>query len=901
MKRRLFAHSIILRAALAWGCCSLALASCQDEDIDGGHSAAGNGTLHFTIAESGDGWNQVASKAAGTDTLPSLRVYKMESGNGGELFLTTSVEPGIQSAKAANPAPATKGAALKENEFWETINLDAYLHHSGEPITEPDFFTDMTATRDAAAGAYYLDGTGRYFLPGKGLNVTFFAYAPDERWEGDTKYLTVNKTVANGGHAPSYTLVETHAARNQQDLCIANGVDIDGGGSGEVPLHFKHVLTAIKFKAAADMRPGTITQINLRRVHKSGTYTPAASGNGYGTWVPDAGDGSCQIEDYEGRGYLQVEVGKGSEVNLALDKDGKEVFTFFMIPDDNLEGSSIEIKYTPDGGSEQSYVHNFTSSDSWKPGTTVTYTISNSDDFEITAEQATSSVSPNGGDIRFTVTSSRNGAPQDYRAQFFVNGQWVTASPAMVSNNQKTNNNNGTWTQTITIAPSSPHIENASNQALRNKGERGGTTNLANGNTANCYMVNQAGRYTFPLVYGNGLYQGNTNTDVMGKYPNHNGATITNPYIYNNGVTISRACVLWQDVEGLVTECRLSANNQMLEFYMPLSNIAEGNAVLGVLNPDGVVIWSWHIWVVNTVPGTVQVRSKSGTARNVLTEPLGWVEGGTKTWTAREQKVRFVILEDNSDENSAVLAQTEEFTLLQTGGSSTTIGRYTTYQWGRKDPMLPGAADYNALVTNTPVFPGADGDRTYLPTGGTFSNGTISEWIKNPHRFNTNTSNVRTDLWDANGNTSGGMWRPASVVKSIYDPCPFGYKVPPAEAFDSFVINGEQASALDGINMDRNYSYQGHGFRFNTADGRGIVFPFGGLRFAGSSFRFEYYGQYGYYWTAGKLDNDHGTNLMTSFILQGLPRPFCHVYGNTTGVNSDKTNCYAIMPVQADR
>ena len=55
-------------------------------------------------------------------------------------------------------------------------------------------------------------------------------------------------------------------------------------------------------------------------------------------------------------------------------------------------------------------------------------------------------------------------------------------------------------------------------------------------NTANCYLVNAPGIYSLPLVYGNGIKNGGSNTSAYNKshFKNHRNAEITDPYIYNN-------------------------------------------------------------------------------------------------------------------------------------------------------------------------------------------------------------------------------------------------------------------------------------------------------------------------------------------------------------------------------
>ena len=104
-------------------------------------------------------------------------------------------------------------------------------------------------------------------------------------------------------------------------------------------------------------------------------------------------------------------------------------------------------------------------------------------------------------------------------------------------------------------------------------------------------------------------------------------------------------------------------------------------------------------------------------------------------------------------------------------------GRGLFYQWGRKDPF-PGGASGTAGFSASGKFSG-------LGSAGTVSNTTASEAgttagivesIQNPTTFYRSVANndwlpfKKDDLWDSNGGAGG--------KKTIYDPCPSGWRVP---------------------------------------------------------------------------------------------------------------------------
>lgn len=96
------------------------------------------------------------------------------------------------------------------------------------------------------------------------------------------------------------------------------------------------------------------------------------------------------------------------------------------------------------------------------------------------------------------------------------------------------------------------------------------------------------------------------------------------------------------------------------------------------------------------------------------------------------------------------------------------------YQWGRKDPFT-----YN---------PNSD-ERTLSWKLS------IEESIKNPTRVSTN------DQWM--DPTNYALW--TDSLKTIYDPCPVGYKVPPREVWTGFTSTGMSVSKKDEINASGDY------------------------------------------------------------------------------------------------
>jgi hypothetical protein len=159
-----------------------------------------------------------------------------------------------------------------------------------------------------------------------------------------------------------------------------------------------------------------------------------------------------------------------------------------------------------------------------------------------------------------------------------------------------------------------------------------------------------------------------------------------------------------------------------------------------------MIYWSWHIWVVNYDPNT----------------------GGT--WTNNG----FTFMDRN-------LGATEAALSLASWG--------LLYQWGRKDPFpggKEGTAGYAALSRFKGMSDAGSKDRVDLNEITVY--GGILESIRNPTTFYTSRSS-----YDWLPQPDDKLWNTTNDAKTVYDPCPAGWRVPLARADD------ENASPWHGI------------------------------------------------------------------------------------------------------
>ncbi len=261
--------------------------------------------------------------------------------------------------------------------------------------------------------------------------------------------------------------------------------------------------------------------------------------------------------------------------------------------------------------------------------------------------------------------------------------------------------------------------------------------NLSAQGTANCYIVTPGTTSVFEA-----RFKGNSTHETIGE-------------------TVS-AKVVWQDCKGLIEKIDYAPADKRI---VVVTAAKSGNAVVGACDAAGNLLWSWHLWVTDYDP-----------AKSLFTTPAN--DAGT-TWTFMDRNLG---------------------ALNATPGSVDSYGML--YQWGRKDPFTaPGCftvmnEDYSYEVDGErPVY---DIDANELPAFRTRAeyHGTILKSLRNPMTFYAMTyeytgerdeydqeivlNDYRTKDWvDV---SDDDYWGGVSGRKTIYDPCPVGYKVPTCDA-----------------------------------------------------------------------------------------------------------------------
>ncbi|MDY4917189.1 MAG: PL29 family lyase N-terminal domain-containing protein [Candidatus Cryptobacteroides sp.] len=214
--------------------------------------------------------------------------------------------------------------------------------------------------------------------------------------------------------------------------------------------------------------------------------------------------------------------------------------------------------------------------------------------------------------------------------------------------------------------------------------------------------------------------------------------------------------------------------------FQTADTFKEGNAVIAAKDADSNILWSWHIWLTDQ-PQSLVYNNNAGT-----------------------------MMDRNLGATSATPGDVGALGLL--------------YQWGRKDPFL-GSSSISDEITAKSTIPWPSA------VSSDSSNGTIDYATANPTTYITYNSKNYDWYYTGNSSTDHTRWTTSSSDKSIYDPCPSGWRVPDggnngiwSKALGSSSCF-EDASLYDSTNKGMNFSgkfgsastiwYPASGFRDN--------------------------------------------------------------------------------------
>ena len=247
--------------------------------------------------------------------------------------------------------------------------------------------------------------------------------------------------------------------------------------------------------------------------------------------------------------------------------------------------------------------------------------------------------------------------------------------------------------------------------------------------------------------------------------------------VYGNEPTnylqdVDSAEILWETWNDLseVTPNSVLASASFAEDFIILrtpDTLHPGNALVVAKDAGGKILWSWHIWV----PATA-----------IRTANFGGIMGV-----------------DLMDRNLGALVAT-----AATDAQVDPTSYGMMYQWGRKDPFTAAGA----YKSSSPA--------TYAGVPETLAPGqiTLEESIADPRLL----GHINNGDWCLVANNE--FW--ADAEKTIYDPCPPGYRVPKKATANPFWTSDLTAQAGWGVNLSAGW------LKLGSPDAS--VFPIAGYR-----------------------------------------------------------------------
>ena len=881
MKKNIFNY--VLFASIVGGM-TLSVASCSDDDLSSNQGGSNEALVRFsvkdvqseTIARGAAMTRGAITPGLANKDLAGQKLAAHSNRNLDVCLIETTVE-GINPVKA----DARTRANIETTIGGDFSSTGIRGVAATSILTTPEWFK---AAKTKSNGELYTPIRWSFAQPW----ARFFAVYPSK---DSYSKLTINDMTSTD-NAPSVDFTVEPNVRDQKDFMTACTGNVHYATQGEQPttnLDFRHALTAIRFAVGQNLSWNkTIDKVEIRNAIMKSKYKLSNAFNGAGaTWDnTGATRGTATLSG--------LSVNTSSNPNVTIMGNTGDNFTFYMIPQ-VLTGNSVT-----------AYVHftdnteiTATLKGEWKAGTTRTLKLSEINSnwtYNITATNPSAAAYDQTTTDNYGITSYRTAPDGTQQAVAWKvvgydannDGTFSMAEkPAWLTSLSKTEGDGGTaadqGTATLTkdvtdlLAKRNKELQTAtalgSASAPYDLSTKGGS--VANRSTANSYVISAPGHYRIPLVYGNAIENGATNANaytshaaagnsyVLYNFKDHNNQNITDPWIEktnggaNNGV--DGAEVVWADAANLVHSPSIVhvGGEGFLDFEVTAADIQSGNAVVAVTKSDGAgsktVLWSWHLWFApKDALNKIKVTNHQNVDYYFTKEALGWkpIQWRSSTYTsARTVKVK---VEQTVANNGAKVYTVINITQNPGGVKK---GATTLYQFGRKD-AFPGVA--KADLASNSHFTEDAGDNMSIMNGIQhpdlyYTWGIVgSRWTNNYGYYN---------LWSADNTTTG--YNDNSVVKTVYDPSPVGFKMPASNAFTGFTANGQNGGTMNVDGTDNLQTYQnnfGHNFWTSSSKTATIYFPASGFR--PYNFGSLYYvGLTGYYWSAVPYNTGSGCYL----------------------------------------
>ena len=885
MNKRIFHYAL---SSFLVGGIALSVTSCADDDLDNGGTNGNGALVRFSVNDVQEGAisRGVVTRGAitpglGSSDLAGGKLTAHSNRNIDVCLIETTVE-GVNPVKAD---AHTRADIIKTSTLGDFSASGIRGTSASTILTNPEWFH---AKKTKSNGELYSPIYWAFSQP----SARFFAVSPNT--ESYSK-MTINNTATSG--SPSVEFEVNTDVTKEVDLMTACSGDVQYATQNVQPitsLDFRHALTGIRFAVGQNLSWNkTIDKVELRNVLLKSKYVLSKQFNGTGAAWDHTG------YSMRGNAVLSgVSVSTSASPNTTIMGNAGDNYTFYMIPQ-QLTGLVTAYVHCTDGTTITVPLKG-----EWKAGTTRTYKLSQTQSdwtYNITATDPSAVAYDQTTTGLYGVTSYRTAPDGTQQAVawkvvgYSVDGgtTYTTNKPAWLTSLSKTEGDGGTAADqgTATLTKDVTDLLAKRNKALKDATALGSASapydlstkggSVANRSTANCYVISAPGHYRIPLVYGNAIENGATNANsyishaptgtpnepyVLRNFKDHAGANITDPWIEktNGGANsgVNGAEVVWADAADLVHSPSIVhvGGNAFLDFEVKANDIQSGNAVVAVTKGSGAsktVLWSWHLWFApKDVLDKIKVTNHQNVNYYFTKEALGWKPtqwSGSTYSSARTVKVKVEqTVANNGAKAYTVINITQNPGLVRRGAT-------TLYQFGRKD-AFPGVA--KADLASNSHFTANAGDNMSITNG-----------IQHPDLYYTWGSNWYNNygyynLWSADNTVRGdrNVGNDNPVVKTVYDPCPVGFKMPANNAFTGFTTTGLNSTSQSEMNVDGTDDWQqwtnnfGHNFWTNSSKTATINFPASGLRSLNDG-SLDFVGIYGYYWSAVPYNTNGGCYL----------------------------------------
>lgn len=819
-----------IKAFCASAIMAVGLTACTDDYFDKGKYAGRD--IVFSVSD-GD-MPEAGSRGAATNRYSGTTALKSEADT---LYMTGYCSQGIAqepSSRAAGDAPALG--------IYGMVDGKAYM--------------DNVAVKNA--GEYWAPEHSFYWPKGKAVEFhTYGPYTEEPGSEGITSLPAANEV---GEYQLSFTVPQR--PEEQQDLTYSPAVTASASPCG-IELH--HALTAIKFAVGSTLPACKVKQIAITGVKYKGILnldtgeweSVEPTSNDYvlecNQELPASADGvyaneNAPITWNEGKQntllLMPQQLDENAQISLTIEWAKKG------------ESEAKEYTFTSSLNNKE-----------WLPGTTMVYRLSANPGLpqlifkviDTKTGMPLKTIRPGyaGGQKDYRIVSQFDAGdgseptPVPWTAELYKDGERTTVEEFNkefgnisvfedkgVGNEQECkvitvlpypdfSGGMSDHTKALREAPAIGSPENPKNLADikiytsdPDKGPTGAPTKTIN--TSNCYLVNAPGTYSIPLVYGNAIQSGAEFAysyvyKDIGLY-NYAGNYISSPYITTDtGEKYGQPKLIWSDQLNVISNIRLSESGteakKMIVFDVDRRNIRQCNAVVAITDTKGEVMWSWHIWVTDMattneedyIPMPCPDTAHNAHRHYLFHTNIGHIyEGDVVAFHTPELTIKYTQDLTGLDVTGNIEVSSHTITLQQDSYLCEQNEYFLLYQFGRKDPFVPGVNKIydgnNSPITTAGRVNGFPTFR-YIINDEKVGTGTNAYWagnhresmaytIKHPEQFMESiiefndkmVASIQTGVWNISGSTTefefgaGGSAR--VPYKSVYDPCPVGCKLP---------------------------------------------------------------------------------------------------------------------------